>query len=195
MLAFSLSSTARVTSAHAQRSAPESPARSTIFQPVPSHSVQFVSAIRSLNYDQHFSRRYRRPGGRLHFRHASRPWRLHLILHLHSLDNNQSLSSVHLLAHLDKHANHPSGHRSGHRLTAFAHCRNLSPTHIARVKNVDAEHASVDRYFAIAQHQGGVAASVDQDRGSIWTRRRERKVPIDVLAVLASIAEAVAVKR
>src|SRR5579863_7135283 len=48
MLAFSLSSVLRVAAAHTHRSAPESPARSTIFHPVPSHKVQVsVIVIRS----------------------------------------------------------------------------------------------------------------------------------------------------
>src|SRR5579872_1401540 len=45
MLALSFRSRARVAAAHTQRSAPERPARSTIFQPVPSHTVQVLSIV------------------------------------------------------------------------------------------------------------------------------------------------------
>src|SRR5579872_4803318 len=118
MLALSFRSRVRVAAWHTQRSAPESPARSTIFQPVPSHSAQVVSAIVTTLFDheQDVARRNSRARYRFYRRDASGTGSLHLVLHFHGFHYYQSYAGRHLLAEINEHADHASRHGSGDRL-------------------------------------------------------------------------------
>src|SRR5438045_728370 len=100
----SCSASARATPAHLHGSAPDKPARSMIFQPVPpqmGHTA--VAAMRTptqhiystttslFNDYQNLACSHRSIRPRTNFRHASGLGRLHFILHLHRLHDNEAL--------------------------------------------------------------------------------------------------------
>jgi len=71
-----------------------------------------------LNDDQYLACSHRSIRPRPDFHHASRLGRLHFILHLHRLDNNQALAGLNLIAQRYQQPHHFSRHRRD-RLLAF----------------------------------------------------------------------------
>src|SRR5882724_984742 len=100
MPAESSSRSDRPSLAHSQRSAPDTPSRSTIFHPEPPQSGQTSSAMDfyyPLPGDLLNGRQNRARGDRLalahrHRGHMSRAARFHFVLHLHGLDYYDALS-------------------------------------------------------------------------------------------------------
>src|SRR5690242_4709841 len=105
--------------AHSQRSAPETPSRSTIFQPEPPHAGQTSSAMNfyyPLPGDLLNGRQNRTRGDRLALTHrdhdyASRAAGLHFVLHLHGFDYYDALSGRNGFAGLHQDTHDLAGHR------------------------------------------------------------------------------------
>src|SRR5579859_2622126 len=106
--------------AHSHRSAPDTPSRSTIFQPEPPHAGQTSSAM-NLHYPlpgallNGRQNRARGDGFTLTHRdrgHTSRPSCLHFVLHLHGLDYYYALTGRHRITGLHQYAHDLAGHGS-----------------------------------------------------------------------------------
>src|SRR6185295_6410980 len=194
MLAFSFRSRVRVAAWHTQRSAPERPARSTIFQPVPSHKVQVASAIVTTLFDHEEDVTRRNSGARNRFNRRDAPGTgsLHLILHFHGFHDDQAFAGRHLLAGLNQYTDHASGHGSGNGLRPAAVRRGAPPAQLAWIENVDVKYTPINGDFARAQDGNRVAAPVDQNGPGSVVGGRCRILALDRRASFASIFEAFA---
>jgi hypothetical protein len=118
MPAESSSRSDRPSLVHSQRSAPDTPSRSTIFHPEPPQSGQTSSAMKlyyPLPDDLLNGRQNRAGGNRLALAHrdrghTSRAVRLHFVLHLHGLDYYDALPGGDGFARLHKYAHNLARH-------------------------------------------------------------------------------------
>src|SRR5882762_7566979 len=133
MPASSSSFSDRTSRVHSQRSAPETPSRSTIFHPVPLQFGQTCSAMTSLiiverltmragllDDCQHCSRAYGFTFPNRNRNHVPVPLGLHLILHLHGLYDEHAMSGFDNVTRRHQDAHDFSWHGRHDTLAFFA---------------------------------------------------------------------------